>query len=112
MSILTKIYEHTHVLSSVVRSSGAGSRAVFDFRTDTPLKTEIEIVSANSVLLFDGVFLLRSELRQYFDYSVLVQADFEVTIKRAEQRDLHLFGSIEEVRLRYRERYIPANGGI
>ena len=33
--------------------------------------------------------------------------DFEVALKRAEQRDLSLFGTIEEVRRRYLERYIP-----
>jgi uridine kinase len=59
------------------------------------------------VLLFDGVFLLRHELREYFDFSVFVRADFAVTVRRAEQRDVQLFGNVEEVRRRYRERYVP-----
>ena len=61
----------------------------------------------NAVLLLDGVFLLRSNLREYFDFSVFVSADFAVTLKRAERRDLILFGSVEEIRRRYEERYIP-----
>lgn len=59
-------------------------------------------------MLFDGVFLLRPGLREHFDFSIFVRADFNVTIARAEQRDIELFGRVEEVRRRYLERYIPA----
>ncbi len=87
--------------------SGSFRRAVFDFRTDQPVTAPLEVASVDSVLLFDGVFLLRDELRAHFDFSVFVRAAFEVTIERAEQRDVQLFGSIEEVRRRYRQRYVP-----
>jgi uridine kinase len=82
-------------------------RAVFDFRSDRPLHTPLERASQDTVLLFDGVFLLRPELRQHFDFSVFLKVDFDVTLKRAEQRDVDLFGSLEEVRSRYQERYVP-----
>jgi uridine kinase len=36
-----------------------------------------------------------------------VEAAFETTIGRAEQRDASLFGSAERVRERYEQRYIP-----
>ncbi len=87
--------------------SGLFRRSVFDFRTDQPVAAETERAPVDAVLLFDGVFLLRAELREYFDYSVFVQADFAVTTQRAEQRDVALFGDVEEVRRRYRERYVP-----
>lgn len=87
--------------------SGRFRRAVFDFRTDEPVATALEHAEARSVLVFDGLFLLRAELRAYFDFSVFVRAAFDVTSKRAERRDVHLFGSVEEVRRRYQERYIP-----
>lgn len=82
-------------------------RAVFDFRSDAAIESPTEQATDDSVLVFDGVFLLRPELRDYWDFSVFLRADFDVTLKRAEQRDLALFGSIEEVRRRYLERYIP-----
>jgi uridine kinase len=82
-------------------------RSVFDFRTDNASASPIETASADAVLLLDGVFLLRPELRDHFDYSIFVRADFETTIRRAEHRDVALFGSVDEVRRRYRERYIP-----
>jgi len=88
-----------------------GSRSfrpvVFDFRTDEPVTATAQNALPDSVLFFDGVFLLRDELRAHFDFSIFVRAAFEITIKRAEQRDVQLFGSVEQVRQRYRHRYIP-----
>ena len=43
----------------------------------------------------------------YFDFSIFLQADFAVTVARAEVRDAHLFGGLEELRRRYQERYVP-----
>lgn len=52
-----------------------------------------------------------------FNYPALVEVllqplgpggvDFSTTLARAERRDAELFGSVEGVRCRYRERYIP-----
>jgi len=79
----------------------------FDYRTDSPLQTLPQLASPDSILLFDGVFLLRSELAQLWDFTVFVDAAFDVTLARAKQRDAVLFGSVEEVRRRYEQRYIP-----
>ena len=81
--------------------------AVFDYRTDLELKSPIRVAEVNAILLFDGVFLLRSELIGYWDFTIFVAATFETTLARAEQRDAVLFGSVEEVRKRYERRYIP-----
>lgn len=89
----------------------AGSRqyhsAIYDYRTDSEAQIPLRIAEVNAVLLFDGVFLLRSGLSAYWDFTIFVAADFEMTGARAEQRDAHLFGSVEEVRKRYKLRYIP-----
>jgi uridine kinase len=82
-------------------------RAVFDFRTDQAVDAAIERAEPESILLLDGVFLLRPGVREHFDFSTFVRADFAVTTARAEQRDVALFGSVEDVRRRYRERYVP-----
>jgi len=82
-------------------------RAVFDFRSDQAVEMPAEKAEEDMLLMLDGVFLLRPELRDYFDFSIFVHADFDVTLKRAEARDLEQFGSVEEVRRRYLERYIP-----
>lgn len=81
--------------------------AVFDYRTDSALQVPVQVAAVNAVLLFDGVFLLRSELTGAWDFTIFVEAAFETTAARAEQRDVVLFGSAEEVRKRYEQRYIP-----
>ena len=82
-------------------------RAIFDFRSDSPVEVPLEEAAPDAVLLFDGVFLLRPELREHWDFSVFVRADFEIAVKRAEERDLELFGDISNLRLHYRQRYVP-----
>jgi uridine kinase len=81
--------------------------AVFDYHTDSEVQTAIQVAEKNAVLLFDGVFLLRPGLAEYWDYTIFVEAAFGVTLARAEQRDAIMFGSVEEVRRRYEQRYIP-----
>ena len=53
------------------------------------------------------MFLLRPELREHFEFSIFLRVEFGVTVSRAEARDLHLFGSVQEIRRRYHERYVP-----
>jgi uridine kinase len=82
-------------------------RAVFDFRTDAPLTAAPQEAPMNAVLLFDGVFLLRPELVDLWDYRIFVHVRAEQALQRAMQRDLSLFGSAEAVQTRYLQRYIP-----
>jgi uridine kinase len=82
-------------------------RSGFDSRTDSPVDEPLEQAPDNAVLLFDGVFLLGDSLRPFWDYSIFVKASFETTVARAEARDGYLFGSADEVRKRYEQRYVP-----
>jgi uridine kinase len=102
---------HALIVSLLSPLGPGGSRryvwALFDYRTDAEVQTPIQIAEANAILLFDGVFLLRPELTGYWDYTIFVDATFEVTLARAALRDAALFGSVEEVGRRYERRYIP-----
>jgi len=82
-------------------------RATFDFRTDAEVVSERELAAPDAILLLDGVFLLRTELRTHWDISIFVQADFETTVARAEVRDRELFGDADAARQRYESRYVP-----
>ncbi|HKA17824.1 MAG TPA: uridine kinase [Blastocatellia bacterium] len=81
--------------------------AIFDYRTDREIDQALETADEQAVLLFDGVFLHRPELREHFDFTVFVDAAFEVTLSRAIQRGG--FGPSEDGKLRnrYEQRYIP-----
>ena len=81
--------------------------AVYDFRIESKISQNYKTASDNALLIFDGVFLLRPEIREYWDYSIYVHADFKVVLKRASMRDQYLFGSKENVKERYRKKYIP-----
>lgn len=81
--------------------------AVFDYRTDSPIQESMQLAQKDSILLFDGVFLLRPELIEHWDYRIFVKVSFETVLQRVLSRDQHLFGSTEEVRNRYLRRYIP-----
>lgn len=81
--------------------------AAFDLDTDTPLDLEPRTAGERAVLVFDGVFLLRPELRDVWDVRILVRAGIDETVRRAVKRDAVRFGSADEVERRYRVRYIP-----
>ena len=61
---------------------------------------------APAVLVVDGVFLLRPELRDAWTLSVHLDVSPEETVRRARVRDAHRFG--DELERRYVERYLPA----
>jgi uridine kinase len=105
-------FNHAQLVKTLLAPLGPGGnrryrRAIFDFGLDQPVEAPLEEASPGAVLLFDGVFLLRPGLRPYWDFSVFVRADVEVTVARAEARDHHLFGRTEHMRQRYAERYVP-----
>jgi uridine kinase len=82
-------------------------RRVFDYRADEPVVSPVEVALPGSILLFDGVFLLRRELNEMWDFSVFVAVPFAETRRRAAVRDLALFGSEDEVLRRYAVRHVP-----
>ena len=82
--------------------------AVFDYRRDVPLDVPTMKAGPGAILIFDGVFLLRPQLRPFWDYSIFVKAEFQVTLRRALHRDLPLWGDPTRIEQRYLTRYIPA----
>ena len=81
-------------------------RAVFDFREDAPLLCPTTVASEDAILVFDGVFLLRPELVEVWDFRIFVSVESDECLRRALERDTALFGSRQEVERRYRNRYI------
>lgn len=61
-------------------------RAAFDHANDAPVEAPLEEALSGSILIFDGIFLHRPELRGYWDYSVFLEVGFEVSIPRGAQR--------------------------
>jgi uridine kinase len=78
----------------------------FDYRTGLPVDAPPVSVDANSILLFDGVFLFRHEIDRYWDYRILVELDEQTSVTRALVRDRESPPDI--TRRKYAERYDPA----
>lgn len=105
-------FDHDALLENLLDPLGpGGSRiyrvACFDLEANEPLGAEPALAANDAVLLFDGVFLLRPELRAAWDFSVFVATEFDVILDRARTRDVPSLGTPEAVEQRYRDRYIP-----
>ena len=105
-------FDHDAVLSCVLLPLGPGGdrkfkAAAFDFRADSPVTAPWRTVPRDAVLVFEGIFLHRPELLPYWDFTVFVDADFDVTIQRAIRRDRDLFEMKDKTREIYEERYVP-----
>jgi uridine kinase len=69
----------------------AGDRLIrcraFDHRADAAVDPPVEEAAVDAILLFDGIFLQRPELREHFDLTIFLDVPFEVTIARMVVRD-------------------------
>jgi len=73
-----------------LRSGGARTyvTAIFDVTEESPVDMEERVAPPDgSVLVFDGIFLHRPELVDYWDCSVFLRVEPEVALERMVQRD-------------------------
>ncbi|MFH2057008.1 MAG: hypothetical protein ABIJ61_13700, partial [bacterium] len=85
-------FDHEAIVACVLAPLGPGGdlsykSSRFDFRTDSVREVEWQQAAADSIILFDGIFLYRPELLKYWDFTILVNADFDETLRRAKERD-------------------------
>lgn len=66
--------------------SGRYRTAVYDVRAETPVTVTEQQAQPGSLLLFDGIFLHRPELRGYWDLSVWLEVPFRVSVPRGAGR--------------------------
>jgi len=81
--------------------------AIFDYKQEGQVEVKEQEVHSDTVLIMEGVFLFRKELDPFWDFRIFIDADFEVILERALQRDLEYFGSEELLLKKYQQRYIP-----
>ncbi len=85
-------------------------RKIYDLQTETPLDEPVIEIHPKTILLFDGVFLLRPELRPYWDFSIFIEVDFAISVSRAVARDVkNSEGKLnpKDRQDRYNQRYVP-----
>lgn len=74
-------YDYAALATVLLDPLGAGShgrfrRAIFDVEADRPLHSPEERAAPGSLLLFDGIFLHRPELRGYWDFSIFLRVEW------------------------------------
>ncbi|WP_430786790.1 hypothetical protein VBD025_14735 [Virgibacillus flavescens] len=62
----------------------------------------------NSVLIIDGSFLFKPDLREALDFKIYVEADFDVALERGSVRDKNELGGYENAKYIFSKRYLPA----
>ena len=70
-------------------SAGGSGRYIargFDLDSDRPFDPISQQAPPAAALIIDGIFLHRAELRSYWDLSVFLKVDFEVSVPRGAQR--------------------------
>ncbi|MDM5246087.1 kinase [Lysinibacillus sp. G4S2] len=78
----------------------------YDQSTDVSCNKKITL-AANSILIVEGIFLLRSEWRSFYDYSLYIECPKTVREERVLQRDVYI-GDFRTRLNKYRRRYWPA----
>jgi uridine kinase len=59
---------------------------IFDLSEDKTISLPEHKALPRSILIFDGIFLHRPELRDYWDFSVFLHVDFDISVPRGNQR--------------------------
>lgn len=67
--------------------SGQYVPAVFDHPGESPVSRSEGQADVGDILVFDGIFMHRPEIREYWDLSVFLDVSFERSIERLGRRD-------------------------
>lgn len=93
-----------------VRYGGKPCRlAHWDSFNDVAFPERWTDVPNGAIVIVDGIFLLRPDFRQYWDYTIWLQIDWDTMLERAANRDIAWVGSAEVVLNRYRTFWIPTH---
>jgi len=83
--------------------SGTYIPAIFNVDTDQHVTTDPGKAPPHAILLLDGIFLHRSELRTYWDFSIFLRVPFDISIPRGAQRGAGSSDPLAPSNLRYVE---------
>ena len=87
------------------RGSRMYRTASFDLENDCPIEQESKLAPADAVLIVDGTFLQRPELRDHWDLTIFVKTTEDTANRRAVGRDAQQSGGVDAVQKLYAERY-------
>lgn len=84
-------YDLATFTASVTEPLRRGERSIvvraFDYRTDTPIDEGPTFITADAVVIVEGMFLHRDELLDAWDMSVFLDVSFPISVRRTAARD-------------------------
>jgi uridine kinase len=107
-------YDHQALLKKLLIPMGPNGDRQYcvkshDLSTDQYVDTPAEMAPENSILIIDGTFLFKGDLREELDFMIFVQTDFDIALERGSIREQHALGGLERAKSIFRERYHPAS---
>jgi uridine kinase len=98
-----------HPLERRYRQGEYSARGYYEDAYDYPAVVDfLRGPAARNILLFEGIFLFRRELNDYWDFRILLDIDAETSWSRALERDTNVIGPADVTRRKYEQRYEPA----
>jgi uridine kinase len=83
-------YNYAELIHCLIEPFRSGEKVIetkrFDHRIDCPVSVT-EVVDPSAILVLDGIFLHRDELRHFWDYSVFIKVPFSLSYQRMAKRD-------------------------
>jgi len=80
---------------------------VLDLATDSYTTERSYRVTADTIVVVEGVFLFQPKLLPYFDFKVYLHIDEDECLQRVTKRDGYLFGDSAAIISRYQQKYLP-----
>jgi uridine kinase len=80
---------------------------IFDYKCNGKILENHFLAEDDAILIFDGIFLMRSELVNYWDFKIFLNTSFKTALERALERDKEYFGDENILREKYEKRYFP-----
>ena len=107
-------YNYNQVIQNLLLPLGPNGNLkyrikVHDLKTDKLVDLLYSSADSSEILVVDGSFALRKELRDHWDFKIYIKVDFEVALLRAAIRDAIFFGSAERALEMTRKRYHGAH---
>jgi uridine kinase len=103
-------YDHQALLKKLLKPLGPNGNLHYcvkshDLSTDLYVDTPPEVAQQNSILIIDGTFLFKKDLREELDFMIFVQTDFDIALERGSLREQHTLGGLENAKRTFQERY-------
>ena len=104
-------WRYDYLVNEIITPIKSGSDFIteielYDKDNDTYFINRIN-VPEGSIVIIEGVFLQRNELKDVFDYMIYIDIPEKIRLERVLERDGYI-GNKEQIKAKYDNRYFPA----